>query len=160
MLDGFVRYLLPSRATFMLDVVAVAMFLIIPALSYSLYLVKVHRDFKTHKAIQLGLGVVLLAAVTLFEIDIRLHGWRHLATASPYYDAGLFPVLYVHLFFAVSTTVLWGFTIVDALRKFPSPIQPSPYGEFHKRIAWLAAIGMYCTSVTGWTFYYMAFMAS
>lgn len=143
----------------MLDVVAVAMLVVVPILTYSIYLVRFRRDYQTHKRLQIGLGVALLIAVVLFEIDVRMHGWTHLAFDSPYYETYLFPVLWVHLFFACSTTALWIWTILEALGRFPSPPAPTQYGPRHKRIARFAALGMYATSITGWTFYYMAFMA-
>lgn len=155
-MPGFLPY---SRASFMLDFVAIAMFLILPILSYSLYLVKVRKDYRTHKKLQIFLGLLLLVAVVLFEVDIRIYGWRHLAEPSPYYSTSLFPVLYIHLFFACSTSVLWIVTILLALRKFPRPPVPSHHSDWHKRLAWPAAITMYITAITGWTFYWMAFVS-
>lgn len=160
MFEGFVRHVLPSRASFMFDFVAVAMVLVVPALTYSIYLVRVRKDYLTHKRLQLGLGAVLLLAVILFEVDIRFHDWKHLTTSSPYHGTILFPFLYFHVLLASSTTLLWIWTIAGALRKIPNPPGPSSYSPFHRRLARLAAIGMYLTAVTGWTFYYMAFIAS
>lgn len=155
-MPGFLPH---SRASFMLDFVALAMVLILPILTYSIYQVKVRKNFLLHARIQLFLGLLLLAAVALFEVDIRIHGWRHLAEPSPYYQTMLFPVLYVHLFFAVSTSLLWIVTIVHAFRAIPWPPTPGPWSTRHKRLAIPAAVTMYTTAVTGWTFYYMAFVA-
>lgn len=149
-----------SRGSLMLDVVALSMFAVVPAMLWAIYLVRVKKNYLLHKRVQLVLATVLLAAVTLFEVEMRLHGWRHLAKESPYYDTVLFPVLWVHLFFAVSTSVLWIWTVVGALRKFAPVPTPGPYSLTHRRVAKLAAAGMCCTAVTGWTFYWMAFIAS
>ena len=143
----------------MLDLVAIAMVGVVPALAYSVYVVRCQRNFRLHKRIQLILGVVLLVAVGMFEIDIRLHGWRQFAEASAYYDSLVFPVLYVHLVFAVSTTALWVYTIVAALRRFTSPPVPNTYSRRHRRVARIAAVDMFCTAVTGWLFYVLAFVA-
>ncbi len=156
MLNGFLPF---SRASMMLDVVSLAMLIIVPVMFWSIYCVKQNHQYALHKKVQLTLGGVLLIAVTLFEVDIRVFGWRHLAKNSPYFSTILFPVLYVHLFFAISTTLLWVFVTVNALRRFPSPPKPNEYSPKHKRLAWLAAIDMACTSVTGWSFYYLAFVA-
>lgn len=155
MLDGFIPY---SRATFMLDLVAVAMVVVVPVLAWSVRQVKVHRNYALHGRVQLILGLVLLVAVLLFEIDMRVFGWRHLAEPSRFYGNWLNPVLYVHLFFAVSTTILWIWTIVGALRGFTKPPAPSAYSSRHKSIAIFATIGMFCTAITGWAFYVMAFV--
>ena len=50
--------------------------------------------------------------------------------------------------------------IIQALRKFPSPPKPGPHSAAHKRWAWLATIAMVGTAVTGWAFYYLAFVAA
>jgi putative membrane protein len=160
MFDGF----LGTRATLMLDLVSLSMLAVVPVLAVSIYLVKYRQMYALHKRIQLILGGVLLVAVTVFEVDIRLHGWRHLAEPSPYYgrDGGtnwVMVCMAVHLVFAVSTTVLWAVVIWRALRNFPSPPVPGPHSAWHKRWARLAAIDMMCTAVTGWLFYWLAFVA-
>jgi uncharacterized membrane protein YozB (DUF420 family) len=147
-----------SRGSIMLDVVALAMVVVTPLLAWSIYQVKRRKNYALHGRVQLALGIVLLTVVVLFEIDIRLHGWRDEAAHSRFYDSLVFPVLYVHLFFAVTTTILWTWTIIGALRGFPKPPAPSDYSGRHKRIARLAAIDMFCTAVTGWTFYILAFI--
>lgn len=156
MFPGFIP---GSRATLMLDVVAVAMFVILPIMTWSIAAARYRRRYRAHKRAQWTLGVLLLVAVTLFEVDIRAFGWRHLAEPSPYYQTILFPVLYVHLFFSVSTTLLWTATILLALKRFPSEPLPSAHSATHRRLGWMSAIFMSITAVTGWTFYYMAFLA-
>lgn len=154
--SGFIPY---SRASFMLDLVVVAMIVVVPVLAWSIYLVRYKHNYSLHKRIQATLGVVLLVTVCFFELDIRLNGWRQFATDSPFYDTWVFPVLYTHLFFAVSTVLLWVFVIVAALRRFPSPPVPNEYSPRHRQIARIAAIDMVCTAVSGWAFYVLAFVA-
>jgi uncharacterized membrane protein YozB (DUF420 family) len=132
---------------------------VIPVMIWSICLVRYRRNYQLHKRVQLTLGGVLLVAVLLFEIDMRVHGWRQFAEPSPYYDNWLWPILYVHLFFAVSTSVLWVYTIAAALRRFPRPPAPNSHSRRH-RIAARAAAGFMCmTAVTGWLFYWAAFVA-
>ena len=155
---------LGTRATLMLDIVFVAMFAVLPAMGYSIYLVKCRQNFVLHKKIQLMLGSVLLVVVTLFEIDMRVNGWEHLATDSPYYDdgkewSGVWISLYIHLVFAISTALLWGYVIVQALRKIPKPPGPCEHSRLHKKLGWIAALDMVATAVTGWIFYLLAFAA-
>jgi uncharacterized membrane protein YozB (DUF420 family) len=159
-MDGF----LGTRASVMLDVVALAMVALVPVLAFSIYQVKVRRNYALHKTIQLTLGGVLLVAVTLFEVDVRLHGWRHRAAASPYASHEgstdwVMHVLTVHLFFAVTSAVLWVLVIFRALRNFPSPPIPGPHSAWHRRWAMVAAIDMTFTAITGWVFYWLAFVA-
>jgi putative membrane protein len=114
---------------------------------------------------------------------MRVNGWQSRALDSPYYapmekpgpaleffylrllgrpevPGWVFTSLYIHLCFAVTTTLLWIFVIVQALRKFDSPPLPCGYSHAHKRWAWIAAIDMGLTALTGWIFYCLAFVAN
>ncbi len=160
-MDGF----LGTRASLMLDVVVVAMAIVLPLLGYSVWLVKYRRRFVLHKRIQLILGGLLAVAVTLFELEMRLHGWEARAKASPFFgtssEPGLvYPVLYVHLVFSVSTAILWIVVTVRALRNFPSPPTPGRHSDAHVRWGRLAVWDMVATVLTGWIFYYLAFVAA
>lgn len=161
-IDGF----LGTRASIMLDLVFLAMFAFVPALAWSIYLAKYRRRFRIHKQAQVTLGLVLLAAVSLFEIDMRfISGWRERAEPSPFWGGGtlansqVVQSLAVHLLFAVTTAVLWVVVITRALRNFPKPPVPGPHSAWHKRWGWIAAIDMFLTAVTGWVFYWLAFAA-
>lgn len=155
-IDGF----LGTRASLMLDVVFVAMFVVLPVLGWSIYQVRQRRRYLLHKRVQLALGSVLLVAVTLFEIDMRLHDWTLRAAASPYYPTGtVTTTLWIHLFFAVPTAVLWVYVIVQALRRFPQPPLPGAHSRSHIFWGRLAALEMLMTALTGWIFYWLAFVA-
>jgi putative membrane protein len=168
-LGGFIP---GARGSLMLDVVFVAMFLVVPLLAISYYLVKLRRRYDLHKRLQLAMAAVLLVAVLLFELDIRINGWEQRAagippgSGSPYYDpmhkwscpAGI--SLLIHLSFAVPTLVLWTVVVVQALRNFSRPPAPGAHSRWHARWATLAAIGMVLTAVTGWVFYWLAFIAT
>src|SRR5262245_15244636 len=155
-----------GRGSLMLDVVFLAMFAVVPLLLVSIYLVKYQRRYSLHKKLQLAMAAVLLIAVLLFEIDIRVNGWEERAEPSPYFDAankftcpaGL--SLVVHLSFAVPTLVLWIVVVVQALRKFSRPPAPGSHSRWHARWGLLAAGGMVLTAVTGWLFYWLAFVAT
>jgi len=162
MTDGFLGY----RASLMLDVVVCALIVVVPTLLFSLYTVKIRRNYALHRLLQIALGALLLVAVTLFEIDMRLHGGIDgiLAKRSPplslaeraFFDR----LLYIHLFFAVSTVVLWAVTLILALRRIPSPPRPCEHSRLHKRLGWLSAADITATAVTGLLVYYYGIMRS
>lgn len=165
MSDGFLGY----NTSFMLDFVVCALVLVVPALMFSLYLVKFKRKYLWHRNLQLSLGIVLLVAVAAFEVDLQLlhQGWENVVnkpgetprlTEAELESAR--KVLWVHLVFAVSTPVLWIVTIVLALKRFPFPPTPNAHSRLHKRLGWLSTIDITLTSVTGLIFYYVAFMAA
>ena len=164
MSNGF----LGNDASFMLDVVVCALVAIVPALLFSIFLVKVRRNYLWHRNIQVTLGVVLLLTVSAFEVDLQLvhGGWKNIvigARGADWLRTADFDlvqkVLWVHLVFAVSTPILWAVTTVLALRRFPSPPTPGDHSPLHKKLGWASAIDITLTSVTGLLFYYLAFIA-
>lgn len=162
MKDGFLGF----RTSFMLDFVVVALVLIVPILCYSVYAVKIRRQYTLHRNLQLMLGIVLLVAVSLFEVDLQWvqKGWENVvAKRDPKLTTEQLgfvrTVLRVHLIFAISTPLLWAATIGLALRRIPSPPQPCPHSQLHKMLGWISTIDIVLTSVTGLVFYYFAFVA-
>lgn len=155
-IDGF----LGTRATFMLDVLVIAMGVVVVVLAWSVYQVKYRRRFELHKWVQVGLGLVLLAAVVVFEVDVRMYGWEERAAGElgGHAPTHVWVALAIHLVFAVSSSILWPVVIIRALRNFPNPPAPGPHSRFHIPWARVAAIDMCITAVTGWTFYYLAFV--
>jgi hypothetical protein len=161
-INGF----LSTRGSLMLDVVFLAMFVVVPILALSIYLVKFRGRYSWHKMLQLAMASVLLVTVVLFEIDMRLNDWTKRAIESPYFDpahkwtcpAGV--SLLIHLSFAVPTLLLWGLVVVRALRNFSQPPTPGPHSRWHARWGMTAAVGMLLTAATGWVFYWMAFVAT
>lgn len=155
-MNGF----LGTRASLMLDVVFLAMFLVVPVMAWSIWLVKYRRRFLLHKRVQLVLAAVLLIAVTAFEVDMRFFtDWQDLAKDSYYFKTWVKPSLAIHLSFAVPTALLWIYVVAHALRNIPDPPCPSEHSARHIFYGRLAAWGMFGTAVTGWIFYYLAFMA-
>lgn len=149
----------------MLDVVFTAMFLVIPWMAVSIYLVRYRKMYDLHKWMQIVMGAVLLLAVVAFEVDMRFFtDWEKLAEGSPYYTAGTWDLVWIsltiHLCFAVPTPFIWIFVIVRAVRQFPSPALPNKHSTQHILWARVAAIMMTLTAVTGWAFYYLAFVAT
>jgi hypothetical protein len=155
-IDGF----LGTRASLVLDLLFLAMIVVVLVLGWSVYQVKYRRRFKLHKWVQIALGVILLTAVIVFEIDIRTHGWESRAAnhigGKP--TSAVYNALYIHLVFAISSVVLWPVVIVRALQNYPNPPAPSLHSGWHILWGWVAAIDMALTSITGWIFYWMAFV--
>lgn len=157
---GFLGY----HATFMLDVVVCALVGVVPTLLYSLYLVKVQRAYALHRNIQVLLGLVLLVTVGLFEVDMRMHGGirkilgqREMPLTSEQFTF-FYKLLYVHLFFSVTTVFLWAATLILALRHIPNPPTPCAHSTLHKRLGWLSTVDITLTSVTGLLVYYFGFV--
>ncbi|HUG90810.1 MAG TPA: DUF420 domain-containing protein [Planctomycetaceae bacterium] len=164
MSNGFLGY----NASLMLDVVVCALVLVVPTLAYSIWVVKIRRNYVRHRNVQVALGAVLLVTVAAFEIDLQVvHGGWEQVVNKPGHEPRLSDerlavvrqVLHVHLVFAISTPVLWAVTLLLAWRRFPRPPSPSAHSRLHKRLGWLSTADIALTSVTGLVFYYMAFVA-
>lgn len=151
---GFLPF---SRANFLMDFVVLAMAVIVPIMIGSVILVRYKKDYNLHKKIQIALGSILGLTLIVFELDVRLNGWRHLAEASPYYENFVFPSLFVHLFFAIPTFFLWLVTIIGGIKRY-NPKNPLNTG-FHKKMGRYSAFFMLGTTVTGWIFFWLAFVA-
>ncbi len=149
-----------SRAPFSFDLLIIILTLILPILSYSIYVVKVKQNYRLHKKLQIFISILLLITILVFEVDVRLNGWIHLAKKSPYYNTILWPVLYIHLILAISVTILWILVFTRAIRriKLPPDLDHKEI-KFHKKFASLASIGLYLATLTGILFYYFAFLA-
>ncbi len=153
--DGF----LGTRASVGMDVVLVGLLATLPVLAASIAAVRA-RKYATHKSLQLVIVAALVAAIVVFEIDIRLFSdWKPRAAVSPFWPAGVLGSLGIHLVFAVSTLGLWIWVVWEALRRFPNPPQPGSHGTRHRRMARLAALDLLATAVTGVIFYWLAFVS-
>ncbi|MFE3446011.1 DUF420 domain-containing protein [Nocardia sp. NPDC059180] len=154
--DGF----LGTRASVMMDVLIIVMAAVVAALAWSVYQVTYRRRYELHKRVQLPLGLALLAAIAVFEADIRINGWQDRAAGvlGGEVSVAVWTALAVHLVFAVTTVVLWPVVIVRAVRGFGSPPEPGRHSRAHVPWARLAAIDLVMTAVTGWVFYWVAFV--
>jgi putative membrane protein len=154
--DGF----LGSRASLGTDLVFVALFGVLPLLAWGIQLAR-RRQYRWHKTVQLTIAAALLVAITIFEIDMRfVSGWKPRAVASPWWPGVVWTTLGVHLCFAISTLVLWVWVVWEAIRRFPVPAAPAAHSARHRIMGRLAAADLFLTSVTGWIFYWVAFVAS
>ena len=154
-IDGF----LGSRASVGMDVVLVVLLALLPVLAVSIAMVRRGR-YLAHKRLQFLIVGLLLAAIVIFEIDIRLvSDWKLRAAPSPWWPGGVLTALGIHLVFAVTTFGLWAWVVTEAVRRFPEPPAPGPHSARHRRWARLAAADLACTAVTGIAFYWLAFVA-
>lgn len=155
-IDGFFG----TRASLMMDLMVLVMALVTVVLVWSVYQVKVRRRFGLHRRVQIPLGLGLLVAVVLFELDVRLNGWEERAAGVVGGEASgaVWTALAIHLVFAVFSVLLWPVVIVRAVRNFGNPPQPGGHSAWHRRWAPVAAVGMILTAVTSWVFYAVAFV--
>jgi hypothetical protein len=60
---------------------------------------------------------------------------------------------------SISTLVLWVWVLWEALARFPNPPHPAGHGPRHRFMARFAALDLAATAITGFIFYWLAFVA-
>ncbi len=148
----------------MLDFVTLAMLGVVIVLAISIYLVRVGKNKHLHRSIQIGTAIILTLTLVAFEIDVRfITQWRELAEVSPFYESGWVDrFLAVHLVFAIPTPLVWAVVIFMAMRRFKHDLSAeltTDFNRFHRISGRIAAAFMFLTAITGWIFYYVAFVA-
>ena len=148
---------LGTRGDLLMDLVILSFFIILPVLIFSWIKVR-DGSYALHKRIQVGLGLTLLIAVGLFELDIRLAGGTfQIISESPYADAWWLEwIFYVHLIIA-TTTLIWASLIFLSLKKFPSPPQPGEFSATHRRWGTIGMVAMILTGLTAYPLYFFGF---
>lgn len=148
-----------SRAPWGIDALALFSFGVLPFLMASYYLVRARRAYAAHKWLQSVLAFVMIVALLAFEWEVRRNGWRLYAMDSVYYETWVTPALILHLAFACPTFGLWVILMFGAWKKFPRPTRPSEYSMIHKRLGRITVWTTLGTSVSGWLFYWLAFLS-
>lgn len=158
-------WLIPGRGSLTLEAIVVTMFVVTISLALSIATARFGRRYRLHRAMQIGLTVCLAVALAAFEADMRfVTDWRALAEESPWFERGTFSVVHaalaVHLCFAIPTPFIWTTTLVLALRRFGPNVRPGAHSRSHRRWGWISATMMTLTALTGWLFFYLAFVAT
>lgn len=155
-----IKGILGSRADLVMDLVMLSLLLILPLMAYSFTRVR-RQDYTTHRRWQMVLGLVLLFAVLLFELDMRLAGGVYEMARGGRYagTATLDTILYIHLFFSVSTFLIWFVLLPISLRRFANPPQPNDFSQHHRFWGRLGMLDMLMTAITGYILYWVAFVA-
>lgn len=148
-----------SRAHWAIDALALAMLVVIPLSMVSFSIVKFFRQTRLHLWLQVAISVVMGVFLLAFELSIRIVGWREQAEVSPYYESYLLALLFLHLLCAVPAVGLWYYTLYKALKEFSFSAKPGKYSMMHRRMGWVSYLFLLMANLTGYGFYYLAFIA-
>lgn len=148
---------LGTNAPFMMDLVMVALLVINPALFWSIKQAKLGR-YELHKKVQITLATVLLISVVLFELEIRLANGIVNIIGEEKFTTTFQSVLYVHIFFSVTTTILWAVVTIKAIKLYTPQGFPDHYVKTHKTMGFLGALDLVLTTITGYAVYYLGFL--
>jgi len=141
---------LGTDADILMDLVVCSLAVVLPLLGLSWRWVRAGHYLR-HRNMMVGLGSTLAVVVTLFEIDVRLAGGAFgLAQNSSLAGTTLMNAsIWIHLFIAAFTAVLWLWLILLSRRRFPNP--PVPTESFSEKHRFWGRIGMVAMTLTGIT---------
>jgi putative membrane protein len=113
-----------------------------------------YHSVKAHKAFQILASILLLPSLLVFEFHVRSQDWRHLAGDSPFFDTYLYPLLMLHLLFAVPCVLFWLLSLYAAV------FSVKVGGVSHKALGRLTMLAFIATYMSGLLFYRLAFMSN
>ncbi len=150
---------LGTRGDLLMDLVVVAIVLT-PFLF--LWAVRLARrgEYRRHRNLQTALLTLLLAAVVVFETDIRLKGGtRAFLADSPYLGGSLLAwLLRSHVLVAMLSFGLWTLVVVQAWRA-RMDLNPGLFVATHRRRGYCVFAGTIFTAVSGVWLYWLGFVA-
>lgn len=155
----FGKSFLTTHGDLLMDIIVLSLLIIIPAMVVSIRQIQIHKNYKKHKNIQLGLYWTLVIVIMFFEYDLQSKGGIWEMTKDSYYAGTdlLKYTVYVHLFFAFTTAFLWTLTVPFSLYIYREKLAPNKFSKFHKTIGWIDVIFMTGTGITGTWLYYVGF---
>lgn len=147
-----------NRAPIILTILALALFFVVPTLLWSLRQARLGK-YQVHKRTQIGTSTAIFILLIFFEMQIPGSDWIKQTAQSSFPEATIRSYLSVHKSIAISTTLLWTMTFLLAFWRTPNPPRPSTHSKVHKIMGTSSAVMLIITAISGWIFYWMAFIA-
>ena len=147
---------LGTKAPFYMDIVTL-FFAFFPFLmAMAIYTAK-KKMYELHYKLQMGLFVVTLIVVGLFEVGVRVSGGFYaFMQHSNVNEVFMMIFLFVHIIVAIVSVVLYSILIYGAFREFK--LKSTPIIKSHKRFGMIVFFGMSATSLMGVLIYYLLFV--
>lgn len=141
----------------MMDLIVVSLTLIVPWLIYSIRLAKAGK-IKEHRLLQIILSVVLLFAVTLFELEMQWVGGIESIMEKDRYTIPFRIYLWTHIAISITTIVVWGITLFKALKAYDGQHLDPAHRAAHRKLGWASSLLLLMTSLTGLGVYAWCFL--
>ncbi len=153
--DGF----LGSRGDVLIDLVILSFFAILPLLVISWWYAK-NKNYVHHRRLQIGLAILLVVAVGLFEIDLSLSGGVfELTRESAYSGTGLLnSIIYGHTLVAMASVLVWTPLIYLSLKRFGNPPVSGAFGHRHRFWGRTGMVLMMASGFSALPLYYLGFV--
>ncbi len=149
-MEGF----LGTRGNFIVDLVITISGFLPFLLLFTFYLAAKRREV-LHKYLQITLFGVVSILVVALETSIQFGGLSEISQKSPYNGTTELLILFmIHLFFAISSFLLWLWLIIKSLKEYPDR-----FSFNHKKLGKILFWNILCMVITGWILYWMTFAA-
>jgi putative membrane protein len=147
-----------TRAPLYLDIVAV-FFMLLPFLLFVSIRFAVKGDTKKHLISQLGIFVMTLLMIVIFEVGMRLAGGfkEYMAESSVSYSYFI-TFLIVHIIVAIATVNLWSYQIISSVKSYKKGTLVGENAQKHKKIARILMVGIVVTLIQAASIYYFMFV--
>ena len=150
---------LGTRADLLFDLIIVSILFITPTILFSWSQARKGRYLR-HKRLQILLTLILTVVLILFEMNLKAKGGIFVLTReSRFSETWVLPTaLFVHLFFAISTAVIWVSLLISSLLIFPHPPTPNAFSSSHRFWGRIAILDLILTAVTAVILYAVGFV--
>jgi putative membrane protein len=148
---------LGTEADFLMDALVSAVPIVFVVMTFAW--VKARRgEWTQHRNTQIILSIILGVAVGALEFHVATSDGLDPIIGSIKSRPSLGVALRVHLFFAITTSVVWVGLILSSLIKFPSPPEPNNFSRYHRFFGRLGMLTMIGTGLTAVALYLTAFV--
>lgn len=149
---------LGTRAPMYLDIVAIY-FILLPLLLFVSVRYAVKGEIKKHLKSQIGIFVMTLVMIVVFEVGMRLAGgFKEYIKDSSVPYAFFISFLIVHIITAIATVNLWSYQIISSVKAYNKGTLTGEKALKHKKIGKYLMIGIAITLVQAAAIYYFMFV--
>jgi len=150
---------LETRALLYMDIMI--LFLSILPLFFALSIFFAMRGYyRVHKATQIALFLVSIAMLGFFAYIVHYqHGFDTLLLKSSIAPNQATLFLVVHIIIALTTVILWFFTLMYGIEDSKRRALPGVYSQSHKRSGRRVFLGIFLTSLSSIALYWLFFVS-
>jgi len=148
---------LGSRAPLYMDTVAV-IFFALPFLLFVSIRYAIKKEIKKHIVSQVGIFVLMLLSVIIFEVGMRLAGgFTVYLDASAVNKTFFTSFLIVHIITAILVINTWSYQLITAIKSYRRGTLTGEVAASHRRIGKIVTIAILVLLLQAAAIYYMLF---
>jgi len=148
---------LETRASLYIDIIITFMGMLPIIIGFSIFMAK-RGSLKIHQFLQLLFFFLTLISLSSFAYSIHyMFGLTLLMEESSFSSVQTFTLLLLHIFIAITTMVMWFFTLIYAFADKKRKALPGLYSESHRKSGRRVFLGIFLTSLSSLVLYKVLF---